>query len=232
MEQLKSWADERLLSGCVYCGSATESRDHVPSRVLLDEPYPDNLPVVPACISCNGGFSLDETYFACLVECARAGSVEAVRRPKIVRVLRDNPALAAKMSRARSIGEGKDISFSVDLVRVKNIVLKLARGHAAYEVAESLRHPPLNLLTIPLVCLDHSARDHFETVPTTVVWPEVGSRAMQRLVAYGPDVADTGWVVVQPSQYRYFVIAEGVVMVRMVVSEYLACEVVWSHDDL
>lgn len=59
MEQLGSYADERLLAGCVYCGGATESRDHVPSRILLDEPYPENLPVVPSCDSCNGGYSLD-----------------------------------------------------------------------------------------------------------------------------------------------------------------------------
>jgi hypothetical protein len=39
--------------GCVYCGRVTETRDHVPSRVLLDEPYPDNLPVVPSREACN-----------------------------------------------------------------------------------------------------------------------------------------------------------------------------------
>ena len=93
MDQLKSYADERLMAGCVYCGRATETRDHVPSRVLLDEPYPENLPVVPSCEECNRGYSLDEQYFACLVECARVGSIKAVERPKIARILLESPAL-------------------------------------------------------------------------------------------------------------------------------------------
>ncbi len=54
---------------------------------------------------------------------------------------------------------------------------------------------------------------------------------MQRLIVFGGDVTDTGWIDVQPEQYRYFVVAEGPVMVRFVVSEYLACEVIWGYDD-
>jgi hypothetical protein len=44
-------------------------------------------------------------------------------------------------------------------------------------------------------------------------------------------VTSEGWIEVQPEQYRYFVVAEGPVMVRFVVSEYLACEVIWESDD-
>jgi len=53
---------------------------------------------------------------------------------------------------------------------------------------------------------------------------------MQRLVVFGGDVTDTGWIEVQPDQYRYFVMAEGPVMVRFVVSERLSCEVIWRCD--
>jgi hypothetical protein len=231
MDQLKSYADERLIAGCIYCGGNTESREHVPSRVLLDEPYPENLPVVPACDACNRGYSLDEQYFACLVECARTGSVETVQRPKIVRILRENPALAERISRARSISGERDISFSVELARAQSVVLKLARGHAVYEASETLRHSPSQIRITPLMSLDQAARNHFETIPSSAVWPEVGSRAMQRLIVFGGDVTDTGWIDVQPEQYRYFVVAEGPLMVRFVVSEYLACEVIWGYDD-
>jgi hypothetical protein len=55
------------------------------------------------------------------------------------------------------------------------------------------------------------------------VWPEVGSRAMQRLLAEGEE-----WVTVQAGRYRYMATADSAVRVRMVLSEYLACEVVWS----
>ncbi|HET8774378.1 MAG TPA: hypothetical protein VFP80_11320, partial [Thermoanaerobaculia bacterium] len=74
MEQIKSFADERHAAFCAGCGGAPETRDHVPSKVLLDEPYPENLPVVGVCASCNQGVSLDEEYTACVIECARLGA--------------------------------------------------------------------------------------------------------------------------------------------------------------
>jgi hypothetical protein len=68
--------DSRLAGeGCAYCGSAADSRDHVPSKILLDDPLPAYLPVVKACSHCNGSFSLDEEYLACFLECVMAGSV-------------------------------------------------------------------------------------------------------------------------------------------------------------
>ena len=230
MEQLRSYADQRLLAGCVYCGSATQSRDHVPSRILLDEPYPENLPVVPSCEPCNGGYSLDEEYFACLVECARMGSVEAATRPKIARKLRENPILAARIGAARSVGENGRISFAAEIERAKNVVLKLARGHVAYEASEVQRHAPSHCLIVPLETLDAAARKHFESVPSSSIWPEVGSRAMQRLIIAGNNITDEGWIEVQPDRYRYFVVAEGNVLVRIVLSEYLACEIIWADD--
>jgi hypothetical protein len=59
MDPKKLFIDERLKGICAYCGARPESRDHVPSRVLLDKPYPENLPVVEACFKCNGEFSAD-----------------------------------------------------------------------------------------------------------------------------------------------------------------------------
>lgn len=59
------------------------------------------------------------------------------------------------------------------------------------------------------------------------VWPEVGSRALQRVVE-GTDLDGLGWITVQPGRYRYSVTANGGVTVRMVLSEYLAGEVIWK----
>src|SRR3989442_243424 len=97
MDPKQLFYDTRLKGSCVYCGCAPESRDHCPSRVLLDEPFPSDLPVVEACTRCNGSFSKDEQYLACLIECVLCGSVEPdrIRRPKIRRILLENPALGA-----------------------------------------------------------------------------------------------------------------------------------------
>ncbi len=59
MEQALDYADDRLINGCIYCGGIPDTRDHAPSRILLEPPpYPENLPVVGACKECNQSFSI------------------------------------------------------------------------------------------------------------------------------------------------------------------------------
>lgn len=62
MKQIPNYGDIRQIQTCVYSGGGTETRDHVPSKVLLEKPYPENLPIVPACDTCNQSFSSDEEY--------------------------------------------------------------------------------------------------------------------------------------------------------------------------
>ena len=47
---------------CIYCGKPSNTREHCPSKVFLEKPYPDDLPVLPACFECNNSFSSDELY--------------------------------------------------------------------------------------------------------------------------------------------------------------------------
>lgn len=49
MQQLENFGDQRQVAWCGYCGGRPETFGEVPSRAFLDEPYPDNLPNVPAC---------------------------------------------------------------------------------------------------------------------------------------------------------------------------------------
>ncbi len=50
---------------CAYCGEERKlTRDHVPPKVLLAEPFPPNLITVPACDDCNQGFKADDEYTA------------------------------------------------------------------------------------------------------------------------------------------------------------------------
>jgi hypothetical protein len=42
-----------------------------------------------------------------------------------------------------------------------------------------------------------------------------------------PMLVSEGWIVVQQGRYRYAAESDGS-MVRMVLSEYLACQVVWE----
>lgn len=229
MENVRNYGDRGQTFTCVYCAGADETRDHVPSKVFLDEPYPDDLPVVPACQSCNEGFALDEEYVACLVECALAGSVNPakIHRDKIREILSKRPALASRLEQARHQTLFNEISFAIEPERVRNVALKLARGHAAFELNEPQFDEPLSVAVLPLRVMAEEQRDQFESPPASATWPfagwpEVGSRAMQRIVA-----GET-WVVVQPNRYRYLASADDGVVIWMVLSEYLACEVRWE----
>lgn len=99
MQQIRPFVDDRLAGFCVFCYGRPDTRDHVPPRIFLDEPYLENLPVVPSCRACNEGASLDEEYVACLLEVAACGSANPtdVRRRKIARTLETKPALAAQL---------------------------------------------------------------------------------------------------------------------------------------
>lgn len=103
MDPKHLFLDERLKGRCTYCGGPPETVDHVPSRVLLDNPLPANLPVVEACQKCNGGFSLDEEYIACLLECTMSGTTEIseLSREKIKHALARNPRLRNQLEQCR-----------------------------------------------------------------------------------------------------------------------------------
>ena len=226
MQQFPNYGDERSKGWCVFCGARMETRDHAPSRVLLDEPYPENLPVLACCQACNQAFSLDEEYLACLIECAKAGSVEQAKasRPKIAKILTRKPALETRLSAARS-ETAKGILWKPEDERVRNVIVKLARAHIAYEQNEPQLEEPASVANVPLCSMTEEVRDEFEASPNTGHWPEVGSRAMH-LILVGAE-GDYPWIEVQPGRYRYLV-ATGPPLVRMVIAEYLAGEVAWD----
>lgn len=233
MDPRKLFVDERLIGSCVYCGAEPDSRDHVPSKILLDDPLPADLPVVEACSTCNGGFSLDEEYLACFLECVIAGSTDpaSLARDKVKSILARKVDLAARIQACRRSAKGDRLTWEPEEKRVRDVVLKLARGHAAFELSLPQIEAPDEIQILPLAVMSAIDRGVFENAGSGEVrgWPEVGSRAFIRACAARP-YADQGgpWIVVQPDRYRYTVDQDGGVRVEMVLSEYLACTVNWS----
>ena len=242
MDQKQNLADSRLLLGCIYCGGGEGTREHVPSKVFLDSPYPENLSVIGACYSCNNGFSKDEEYLACLIEAVIAGAVDPakVRRASIAKILERSPALRSRIEAARTTTHS-GTSFSPEVKRVERVLLKLAMGHAAYELAQECRNQPASVWWQPLHLLDQTQREEFDAPEVVTIFGEIGSRGMQRLkVAHVNLVSPSGqetyeqiilndWIDVQPQRYRYLASDQGgVISVRMVIGEYLAAEVSWE----
>ena len=229
MMALPNYGDQRMVGRCIYCGGLPETREHVPSKVFLDQPFPEDLPVVEACESCNNGFSSDEEYMACLIDCVISGSTEPnrVSRSKIAKILARRPAIANRIASGRSEGADGPV-FSVETERVQEVVEKIARGHVLFEMNE-LVDSPLEVWIRPLVSLGEDERSFFEDVEGAAVglWPEVGSRAMQRLIVEDSCFYN-GWIHVQQDRYRYSVSQTPRLEVRMVFSEYLACRVLWD----
>jgi hypothetical protein len=62
--------------------------------------------------------------------------------------------------------------------RVRAVIVKLARGHVAYEQNEPQLDEPANVAIVPLCVMSDETREAFEISPNTGLWPEVGkSRA-------------------------------------------------------
>lgn len=232
MDPRHLFMDQRLRGVCAYCGAVPDTRDHVPPRVLLDEPYPSELPVVEACHDCNGSFFLDEQYLACFVETVLSGTVEplAIGRARVRRMLSENAALASRIEGSRRRDKEGNLIWEPEIDRVRSIVVKLARGHAAYELYPQFDEPgEIGFAPLPVMSDDEIARFEGGGEGWLRGWPEIGSRAFVRACGKSPDGFEQrgDWVVVQPGRYRYAV-DEVPFRVRMVLSEYLACQVVWE----
>jgi hypothetical protein len=227
------FVDERLLGRCAFCGGTPGTRDHVPSKILLDDPLPDNLSIVESCAKCNQGFSLDEEYLACFLECVLAGSssLTQIRRLKVKRALEHNPKLAMQIQAASTTTEEGTCIWKPEVERVQNVVLKLARGHAAYELSQVQLDAPSAIIFRPFSAMSIEEQEEFERAGAGEVrgWPEINSRAFLRAAGAEPFADAPGpWIVVRPGQYRYSVDEDGGVRVQMVLAEYLACIVVWK----
>lgn len=236
MKSICEFVDERQKSWCIQCGgwicNVETNRDHVPSKGFLRKPYPENLPVVETCVDCNNGFSADEEYLFVFLSCVLAGSTdpEHQKDANAARALSRHKKLRARIEKSKNnyqtIGGDTRYIWEPEKDRVERVVLKNARGHAYYEYGEPMLTEPEHVCAWPLEALTPAEREEFESIHYTGTWPEVGSRMMTRLIT-GKDLCN-GWVIVQDGTYRYSVEQHGLMMVRSVMSEYLATEVYWS----
>ena len=231
MDPKQLFIDERFKGICAYCGADADSRDHVPSRVLLDEPLPENLPVVESCAKCNRDFSIDEEYVACLIECVIQGtsSPNDKFREKVAKTLSARPSIAARINDAKTIDKEHMLIWLPENERVRTVILKLARGHMSYELGLQHIEEPQLVDMRPIPNMTEDEQYSFNSLDKTegILYPELGSRAFINLLS-GKPTAYGGWHVVQDGRYRYAIGQSSGDWVKFVLSEYLACRVVWE----
>jgi len=74
--------------------------------------------------------------------------------------------------------------------------------------------------------MDTDSLSRFELTNDISIFPEVGSRLMQRIVEENYN----SWVIVQNDNYRYYIDYEPNLTVRIVMAEILFGEVTWLED--
>ena len=236
MKAINDYSDERNKGSCVHCGCALldeeSNGDHVPSRTLLLDPYPENLSLISVCSTCNQSFSLDEEYLSVFLSVVLSGSVEPNKQvnPEARRALLHSSALRERLEKSRRAvidDEGvTGLAWEPEIERVTQVLVKNARGHALYELGEPMLDAPSDVWFAPLFMLDDKEREAFEGVDNGSLYPEVGSRLLSRVVM-GHDLSN-GWIIVQPNVYRFAVQYLGGTEIRMVLHEYLAARVSWD----
>lgn len=235
MDYIHPCSDTRHDAWCIHCGKAKDestafTRDHLPTKSLLDQSLPKNLPTLDICGQCNNSLSQDEEYLRLILTCVLEGTCEPdeLQDQKAARALRRNGQLLEQLRSAKTeyqtLGGQQQVVWQPDESRLLPPLIKNARGHFKYELAERAEGDPSSAVAIPLISLEADARSAFEAVSIGNGWPEVGSRMMNRMIT-GIGLSD-GWIVVQPGVYRYAIHEYSAV--RIVIREYLAFEAVWN----
>ena len=121
MRNPENLGDRRQSLWCCQCGGIPNTDDHVPSKVFLDEPHPDDLPTVGVCYTCNNGLSKDEVYLATLIECVLRGTTDTAKldRVKVKKALHHSPALQARIEACRQTGASGETVFHRACTRLK-----------------------------------------------------------------------------------------------------------------
>lgn len=229
MDPRKLFTDQRFAGVCAYCGAPADSRDHVPSKVLLDEPYPTNLPIAESCAGCNQGFSSSEEYVACFIECAKKGTTEPNRefRPKIAATLKARPAISQRIEQLKLVSEDGAIVWQAEISRVREVVLKLARGHLAYDLGLQRIDEPMVVEIMLISSISEILLQDFLDLSPSGIYPEIGSRSFVNSLM-GKATGYEAWHVVQDENYQYAVGQGAGDWVKIVLGDYIACYVAWD----
>ena len=181
----------------------------MPSKALLEPPYPENLPVVDVCQQCNAGFSKDEQYFSAFLAAVISGSTnpDPDRFPTAAKTLTYSAPLRERIERSRQVQAtvwgDPEVQWTPEIDRIARVIVKNARGHALFELGLPLLSDPAYVGFSPILVMSDEQKAHFGSEPESMLWTEVGIRMMQRMVI--GDLQPGGWVEVQPGTYRYAV---------------------------
>lgn len=217
---------------CVYCYEKADSREHLPSKIFLNEPYETELAILPSCTSCNNSYSENEQYLACLIDYVqyKLHNYEIVKRNKIQRAFNARPHIKKEfenLTKYTDDGNLDYIEFNHD--KVKNILLKLSIGHATYSLSAIHLGEPVAINYKFATQLTKEEINNFNSEPTNDVIPELGSREGTYITILNDGTPITTWKIIQNGQYRFLAYQDkSSTNIRIVIGEYFYSEVIWN----
>ena len=183
--------------------------------------------MVGSCLKCNKGASLNEEYVACLLEVAAHGSADptSLTRENIARTLTKRPPLAARLANSLNAA-GMFTINDEDRARVSTVIEKMARSLWAFETSEATHTSTAEVRYQQIARLNDAQFEVFYKLSDHELIPEVGSRAMIRLLVSEHGILPNRWIEVQEGRFSYAVeLLPGRGRVKMILGDYLAAEV-------
>jgi hypothetical protein len=225
--------NRRFVSYCIYCGGIADTREHIPSRVFLDEPYADDMAVVPACNHCNMGYSSDEEYLACyldVLKCTINGNSEHLR-VKTKKAFEHSPSLEPYIRKMIS-KESDCTKFQCPNDKLEKVLSKLAIGHLAnfYDRRADEYSLKVSFSFEPMLSEDEYA--DFNKFAEIQKVDGLMSDAIENILVFqgfdGTVAAFMPWIDVQTGNYRYQAYYDDKIdtlVVKIVIFEFLYAEV-------
>lgn len=217
---------------CIYCYEKADSREHIPSKVFLNEPFETNLAILPSCKSCNNSYSENEQYLACLIDYVQCkmSNLKAVKRSKIQKAFNVRPHIKNQLEESTKYNDNGDIEYiEIDDNKIQKILLKLSIGHATYSLSSIHLGEPsaINYKFFPQLTNDEMY--NFNLEPICDVLPEIGSRGGTYISILNDAIPLATWNIIQDNQYRFLAFNnKNSTIVRVVIGEYFYLEVIWD----
>jgi hypothetical protein len=135
---------------CAYCIEPSETKDHVPPKLLFPKPRPSDLITVPSCLRCNSKAGIDEEYFLgvhMFSEAALSDAGKALWKQKLVRTYRKNRGLRNLLARSliqvriwtpNGLYLGTREGITLDHGRLDRVVQKIIRGLYYHEYQDRI----------------------------------------------------------------------------------------------
>ena len=239
MRYAKDYTDERHGDHCVVCGVpltlGKSSKDHVPPKSVLNKPYPNRLPTVPACTKCNNESGAKDEYFAAWLGATMSMTVDPDHQvlPKTATILRSNQELMQRLNREFTRAHNKEGKFLFlrhapeSRNEITDTILKVGRGLVLFELGEFRPDPPIFHFVQFAGNMSHEDRREFDASVEISVLPEIGARAMSRMLIDGNNNSYSSWVNVQDGVFRYMAFVYDGLVIKMIFHEYLLVQFIW-----